>query len=214
MSMRGKLLIVSIVLVVFILGTGSAIFVYNKIMYPLHYEKEIVQASEEFNIDSVLIASVINAESRFRVDAVSPKGAVGLMQVKPSTAEWVVKQLVKTSAEIQFASNNEVDIKKIMYNEKTKTGELLDPATNIRIGTYYLSYLLKKFDNLKTALCAYNAGESVVRNWLTNPEYSLDNVNLVKIPYKETSRYIENIYLNLKTYSKRKSLVNQKINLI
>jgi soluble lytic murein transglycosylase len=187
-----------------VLGVGALFFTYDKLMYPLNYREEIMAASEEFNIDAVLIASVINAESRFKVDAVSEKGAVGLMQVKPSTAEWVVKEMVKRNIEVQAVSIDEIDVQKIMYNEETKTGELLDAQTNIRIGTYYLAYLLKKFDNnLKNALCAYNAGEGTVRSWLTNSECSIDGENLDKIPYKETSSYIEKIDRNLKVYERK-----------
>jgi len=107
-------------------------------LYPLKYREYILTASQKFDIDPELIASVINAESSFRRHAVSKKGAVGLMQLLPTTAEWVV-------------GHNDFD--------------LTDPKTNIMIGVQYLRYLLDKFGDTKTALMAYNAGPGRVQTW-------------------------------------------------
>lgn len=83
-------------------------------------------------IDSVLVHAVIRAESAYRVDAVSPKGAVGLMQVMPMTGK------------------------------RFGVGDLASPENNLQAGTAYLRYLLDRFDNLPLALAAYNAGEGAV----------------------------------------------------
>lgn len=200
---KSKILIASILFLILIFSAGALIIIYDKFMYPMDYREEILFAAQEFQVDSALIASVINAESHFNFDAISKKGAVGLMQVKPSTAEWVIKKMVKENIEEQKVSSNEIDIKKIMYNEETKTGELLDPLTNIRIGTYYLKYLLDKFGDLRLALCAYNAGEGTIRNWLGNDKYSKDGINLDIIPYKETHNYLIKVNRNLKVYEKK-----------
>ena len=101
-------------------------------VYPLKYRPDIRQAAALYNVDPVLVAAVINAESSFNPDAVSNKGAVGLMQVMPETAEWVAKQM----------------------NIKIESETLKNPRTNILIGTFYLSYLLDKFGDVKTALIA------------------------------------------------------------
>lgn len=201
--MRWKIVVASILFGIFVIGAGALILSYDKLMYPLKFEEEILSASEEFSVDPVLIASVMNAESRFRTDIVSDKGAVGLMQVLPATAEWVVKQMSKKNIEALTTSIDETDIKKIMYNEETKTGELLDVKTNIRIGTYYLAYLLNKFSTLELALCAYNAGEGTVSSWLSNEKYSNDGQSLDKIPYKETQNYVNKVNLCLKVYEKK-----------
>ena len=118
-----------------LVGMGFAIIIAA---YPLRYSDEIKSASAEFNIEPDLIASIIRAESGFRRDAVSPKGAIGLMQLLPSTAQWI--------------SGEEVDLK--------------DPAVNIRVGAMYLRYLFDKFGDLRTVLIAYNAGEGKVSGWL------------------------------------------------
>lgn len=196
-------MVVSILLGVFIIGTGVLIFSYDKIMYPLNYKNEILSAGEEFSVDPVLIASVINSESRFKLSSVSNKGAVGLMQILPSTAEWAVKQMAKKGIDTQTVSVDEIDVKKIMYDKETKTGELLNAGINIRIGVFYLAYLINKFDTLKLALCAYNAGEGTVRSWLANREYSKDGKTLDKIPYKETENYVKKINRNLKIYDNK-----------
>jgi len=146
-------------------------------MFPLKHKNYITEAATLYNVDPVLIASVINAESSFRKDAVSQKGAVGLMQVMPATGEWVAKQL------------------KIDFTEET----LKDPHTNILIGTYYLNYLLEKFKDLKTALIAYNAGEGKVATWLTDAGVT----TLTTCPYPVTNKYVEKVLNGMNFYKIR-----------
>ncbi len=180
------------------------IFSYDKIKYPLRYEKEILSASQEFGVKPEIIASIINAESKFKSNAVSNKGAVGLMQILPSTAAWAAKQMTQGNSKITLASvGDEISFEKVMYNPETKEGELLEINTNIRIGTYYFSYLLTKFKNLKIAICAYNAGEGTVKNWLKSEKYSKDGKVLKEIPYKETKNYLEKVLTNINIYEKK-----------
>jgi soluble lytic murein transglycosylase-like protein len=97
------------------------------------YEDEINRASKQFGVDAPLIKAVIKAESDFDHKAVSVKGAQGLMQLMPETAE---------AMEVQ---------------------DPFDPEANIWGGTRYLSLLLKRFNNdKKLALAAYNAGPDKV----------------------------------------------------
>ena len=191
--------------VIFVVLAIGAIFLYSHISYPLKYKQEIEDASTEFNIPAQLIASVINAESGFDKNAISNKGAVGLMQIMPSTAEWVVKKMLADGgANVNFSKlSKNKDFSTELYNVADKSGELFDVKTNIRIGTYYLTYLINKFSNLETAICAFNAGEGTVANWLKNAEYSEDGAQLKKVPYKETKNYLEKVKLNLKIYEKK-----------
>jgi soluble lytic murein transglycosylase len=211
-------MIASILLFVFVVGAGVLIVSYDKLMYPLKYEDEIVSAGNEFNVEPALIASIINVESRFNENAVSNKGAVGLMQVMPSTAGWVVEQMTNKrnlSTDVEIGSAMEVallgldyelgNIESVMYDKETQQGELLDAHTNIRIGTYYLSYLLDKFETLELAICAYNAGEGTVRKWLRDEDLSFDGSKLDKIPYKETEDFLNKVLNNLKVYEKKLS---------
>ena len=131
--------------------------------FPLKYQEYIRAASIEFGVDKVLIASVIRAESRFRPDAVSSKGAIGLMQIMPQTAKFIAAELELTDYDVS------------------------DPQTNIIMGTFYLRYLLDKFLDVKTALAAYNAGEGRVVTWLNGAE------RLETTPFRETNEYIERV---------------------
>ena len=151
------------------------------IFYPIKYKDTILLYSEEYNIESNLIASLINAESSFNADAISNKGAIGLMQLMPQTAKWLAEQL------------------DIEYTDE----KLFDPEYNIRLGVYYLSYLSEKFRDTRTILCAYNAGEGVVRGWLKNSEYSSDGKTLDVIPYAETKAHVEKVEKGLKIYEKK-----------
>lgn len=98
---------------------------------PFHDTIRLVSRST--GIDVALLHAVITVESGYRADAVSPKGATGLMQLLPATAR-------------RYGTDNP-----------------RDPSANIEAGARYLSYLLKLFDNdLELALAAYNAGEGAV----------------------------------------------------
>lgn len=167
----------------FILIVGLTIFFginfYQNIKYPLIYQNEILLASNEYQIEPYVIASMINVESSFNPFAKSNKGAVGLMQLMPSTAEWL-------AGKIGFSN----------YTENSLT----QPQTNILLGTYYLRYLTDKFADKTVVFCAYNAGEGVVKSWLENNSYSDNGTTLKNIPYPETQNYITKLYDNFKIY--------------
>lgn len=193
--MKAKFLVISILAVVALICLcGLAIFLYNYLAYPVKYEKEIGDVAGELGADKTVVASIINVESRFNPNAVSNKGAVGLMQIMPETAAYVAEKLsreknVSDEFKAIFISNKDID--------------LLDPNVNIKIGTYYFLYLLKKFENFDVAICAYNAGEGNVRKWLSDERYSNDGKVLKKIPYQETRNYLNKIKLNLKVYASK-----------
>ncbi|MBQ3494870.1 MAG: lytic transglycosylase domain-containing protein [Clostridia bacterium] len=150
-------------------------------LYPTKYLSTIEKYSTMYNVDKVVVASVINVESRFNKDAVSPKGAKGLMQLTDKTAIWLCEILGEE------------------YGEE----KMFEEEFNIKLGVYYLSYLINKFENLNTALASYNAGEGVVRGWLVSQTYSQDGVTISKIPYKETDNYVKKVNKNIKVYSKK-----------
>lgn len=112
--------------------------------------KAITGESRRHDIDPMLILAVIKVESRFRVNAVSPKGAVGLMQILPFVA--------RSLAEEVGLSTEEVD------------AGLADPVVNLRLGTHYLMELKENFGDLKLALIAYNRGPSEIRRRLREKE--------------------------------------------
>lgn len=176
---------VVLIFICFVIAFCAIFFGYVTIMnviYPSKYEDEIFIASDTYLIEPYVIASLINVESSFDENAVSEKGAVGLMQILPQTALWLCEEMPVPN-----------------FDE----GLLLDPQTNILMGTYYLKYLLTKFQDLTVALCSYNAGETVVRSWLNDIKYSQDGVTLIKIPYNETKQHVEKFERNLKVYKNR-----------
>lgn len=151
------------------------------ITHPIKYQKEISVMAEKYDLDPSLVAGVIKVESFYNQFAKSNKNACGLMQVKLSTAEYM-------SDIYEINLPNEYDI--------------YDVENNLEYGCAYLNYLSNKFSNLDTILAAYNAGETIVRSWLKNPEYSQDGHTLKKIPYKETRNYIKKVKINIKFYEK------------
>ncbi len=145
--------------------------------YPLRYREEIVLYSDIYSVPADLICSLINVESGYDPDAVSGAGAVGLMQLLPSTAEEIAWRLGIDGY------------------------DLCDVSTNIRFGTYYLSYLYKLLDDWKTAAAAYNAGIGQVKLWLADAEYSADGVTLKTIPFKETASYVKRVFAGREIYA-------------
>ena len=193
-------IVISIILVfIILLLSFIGVIIYDKIKYPIKYKEEIELASEEFGVENYVIASIINVESGFDKNSISNKGAVGLMQIMPSTGEWLIKKLISNQgykvADDDFSVN--------LINSNKDTSELLDVSTNIRLGTYYFSYLLDKFSNFDVAICAYNAGEGRVNSWLADSNYSSDGKTLKKIPYNETRNYLKKVKLNLQIYQKK-----------
>lgn len=148
-------------------------------LFPIRYTEEVQLSAETFDVDQSVIYSVINVESGFNKNAVSIKGAQGLMQIMPSTAQELALEL------------------------KIEDYDLKNPEDNIFLGSYYLSKLNERFDNLDTALAAYNAGPTNVSNWLKDERYSDDGKTLKEIPFAETKNYLEKFYTNYKYYSKK-----------
>lgn len=166
------LFVIGSIVLIKVLEVGS------KMAVPYAYDEYIEKYSKEYGLDKSLVAAVIYQESRYRPDAESRVGALGLMQVMPDTGRWIAGKL------------------KEEFSEK----KLLDPETNIRFGTWYLSYLLDRFDgNLRSALAAYNAGPGSVDKWLKDDRYSEDG-ELTEIPFKETREYVTTVLTMRDTY--------------
>ncbi len=174
--MKNKLII--IIFSSFLILTIVLFSVFNFVLYPKKYSDYVNFYSKEYNIDSALVYAVIKAESDFDKNAKSKSGAIGLMQIIPRTAKWIAEELGEN-----FDENN-----------------LFKPETNVRYGCYYLNYLSNKFDNINAVICAYNAGESVVRGWLDD-EGKLDES---KITYSETKNYLRRVKGFFKVYKNSK----------
>ncbi len=162
------------IFIVLLALSSASVYVYYRAMvryYPLEYAEEIVCASERYGVSVADICAVIHTESGFAPDAVSSRGAVGLMQIMPDTFIWLADKRGATVTEDM----------------------LLDPYTNIDYGVYYIAYLRDILGDMQLVHAAYNAGINRVREWLANPEYSEDGASLTNIPFKETRGYLEKI---------------------
>lgn len=180
---RRTAMVIAIVLALGIAGLGAWI-VYERIVAPtvvtyiVEYTDEIRAAAEENGLEPAYVAAVVMAESSYRPNAVSNANAQGLMQLLPSTAEWIAGK----------------------FDETVSDGALFDPETNLRYGCWYLGWLMRRYDgDMRCASSAYHAGQGTVDKWLENPEYSQDGKTLSRIPFDSTRTYVDRV---LKYYEK------------
>jgi soluble lytic murein transglycosylase len=152
----------------------------------IEYSEQVKNASMEFGVPEDLIYAVIKTESNFNPDALSSAGAIGLMQLMPDTYSWIAMRLGE-------ADNQDM---------------ISDVSVNIRYGTYYLSFLMERFEDEKVIYAAYNAGYSRVKGWLADSRYSADGKHLDVIPYDETSSYVEKVSSSREKY---KRLLSEEI---
>ncbi len=146
---------------------------------PLKYQNLVEKYAAIYGLDKSLVNAVIFCESGFEPDVVSAAGAVGLMQITPETGWWAAAQLG-------------LDAEKL---------DLTVPEENMRIGCWYLQWLMEKFGGVtETALAGYNAGQGKVEKWLMDMEMSIDGITLDDIPYEETKGYVRKVLLMERLY--------------
>lgn len=162
-----------------------------EVRFPVIYQEQVASAAKRSSVNPLLIFAVTRQESAFIHDAKSSAGAMGLMQLLPSTAK-------------QTAQRNGLSFQQ---------QDLLTPAKNITLGSHYLEQLLKSYDgNRILAAAAYNAGPGRVRQWLqeTNNQLPYD-VWIETIPFRETRGYVQNVLSFSVIYAYR---LGQKSNFI
>ena len=170
MKLVPKIVIISLlVLIIFFFGLGVYDVFFGGNYYPVAYEEEIKAASEEFGVEEHIIYATIYCESSFDKNAVSNMDAHGLMQLLPSTFEWLA-------------------------GRECTEEELHDPALNILYGTKYLSILYKRYNNWDMAHAAYHAGNGRVDKWIEEGEVVVDaDGRLTGIPIRATEVYVEKV---------------------
>lgn len=154
-----------------------------ELRFPLHHQDNVHNWSEQHNIEPAWTYAIIRRESAFMQDVRSPVGAVGLMQLMPSTARQVARQM------------------KIPYRGYYS---LIGSDTNIRLGTGYLERMLNRLQSQHVlATAAYNAGPSRVSRWL--PEHQqMDAIRWIEtIPFTETREYVSNVLAYMAIYEHR-----------
>lgn len=175
------------VVVLGLIGLGVTLFldqITEKTVqrYPMNYTDWITEYARAEGIEPAYVASVILAESSYDPQAVSSVNAQGLMQILPSTGEWIAGK----------------------FDESYVEGCLFDPETNIRYGCWYLGFLMERYGGDKRcSSAAYHAGQGRVDQWLQNPAYSQDGKTLDVIEIDATSTYVDRV---LKYYEKYKQL--------
>jgi soluble lytic murein transglycosylase len=163
----------ALLLILFILFLFMNSTLIGKKLYPIYYQEEIGQSAAKHQITPFLIAAIIRVETNFESDARSHKGAIGIMQLMPDTAAWIVKT----------TNSNEL-----------KTEDLLKPAININLGSWYLQWLIKHYDgNLLYAIAAYNAGQGNVNKWKQNDIWNGTENDIEQIPFGETRHYVKKV---------------------
>ena len=163
------ILVILIVVLAYLIGRPYV----EKMLYPLEYQETILKYAEQYDQDPYFVAAIINTESSFDPESVSPDGAIGLMQIMPETGQWIADKIGMES-----------------FDES----QLTDPEINIQMGCWYLNFLSEMFDgNIENIAASYNAGQNRVKDWLTDPEVSKDGENLHAIPYEETHNYVNKV---------------------
>ncbi len=160
-------------LVVVAMVAAAALVSWNA-LYPYAFNHHararalVWQAARTMHVNPWLLTAVIESESHFELNAVSSRGAVGLMQIEPSTGQWV-------EARTHI------------------TGPVANPRTNVLIGAWYLRYLQDSFHgSVLMALAAYNGGPARVRQWVRNGDMRPQD-GTARIPFGETRYFVTRV---------------------
>jgi soluble lytic murein transglycosylase len=136
---------------------------YARLWYPLKYASIVRGHAAHYELNPALLAAVIEQESKFDANARSSAGAVGLMQLQPTTAKGIA---LRTGGSGFVLS------------------DLDDPEINVRYGAWYLHHLLQKYGDERLALAAYNAGQQNVDRWRAAGE---------DVQFPETRAYVDRV---------------------
>ena len=136
---------------------------WERLWYPLSYQQIVRGHARNYDLDPALLAAVIYQESKFKPDARSTSGAIGLMQLLPDTAKGIA---IHTGG------------------SKFRVEDLYDPEINVRYGAWYLRHLLEKYGDEQDALAAYNAGQDNVDRWRAEGK---------GIAFAETRHYVKRV---------------------
>lgn len=181
--------VVKVMAAVFFVVAAASYFIYHadwfqkSYLYPLPHQDMVLAAAHEYEVDPYLVYAVMRTESKYAVNATSPKGARGLMQIMPETGMWIAGKIKLKGFQMDM---------------------LYEPYVNIQLGTWYLASLKDEFDgNLVLMLAAYNGGRGNVRQWREEFDWPADFSRIEQIPYKETRQYVRKV---LDAYSNYKRL--------
>lgn len=154
-----------------------------RLRFPVAHEEEVARHASDHGLEPAMILAMIRQESAFKIDAASPRGARGLMQLMPSTGR-------------RMARSVGVRLK--------RRSELFDPALNVKLGTAYFRRLLDRTQgNHVLALGAYNAGPHRVEAWRPQSGSVPADVWIENIAYSETREYVKRVLAYTVVYEHR-----------
>jgi soluble lytic murein transglycosylase len=186
-SPRRTLLTLLIILLTLILVCVALYFLFepdiDRALYPREYSEFVEKYAKQYGVPENLVYAVIRTESGFDPEAVSRVGAVGLMQMMPSTFRWLTDEILAESLEDEA---------------------LYDPEVNIRYGVYYLRRMYDRYGDWQTALASYNAGSGRVDGWLEDRALTDWKGDLIveRIPFEETRSYVKKVVKAYDAYSR------------
>ena len=152
-----------------------------ELAYPRPYSTTVEAIAAEFDVDPLLLWAVMREESRYDPGALSYVGARGLMQVMPATQDWIAEE----------------------WGEDIPPGDAFTPESNIRMGAWFLGFLLDYFDgDLELAIAAYNGGAGSVDSWLDDPLVSNRDDFLRWIQFGETREYLSRVSMSYQVYQR------------
>ena len=186
MSMKKAAYRSAVIIVILVLSILIG-FVYQHICHsidlknhPREYSEYVEKYAADFGVPEYIIYSVIHTNSGFKSNMLSSDDKIGLMQISPDTFNWLTS----------------------LTKEDLGEGILYDPDTNIKYGTYMLSYLFTRYGRWKTALAAYEVGIEKVDEWMFNVANLDENGNLVRIPDVSVASTVEKIESTMDVYYK------------
>jgi len=179
LAARGEVVAAQAIAADYTVSDPQAPLAFWELSYPRPYSSTVQAAAAEFDVDPLLIWAVMREESRYDPEALSYVGARGLMQVMPSTQEWIAEQLG-------------VDL---------SPGDAFTPEASIRMGAWFLRFLLDYFDeDVELAIAAYNGGAASVESWQQDPRVSGRDDLLRWIGFGETREYLARVSLSYQVY--------------
>lgn len=188
MKLNARRIIAFLLLIALSVGFG---FAYDGIAtaverhrYPLPSSVAplIAQNAAEFGVPESILWATVRTQSNFSSNAVAEDGAVGLMQITPTEFSMICTTVLGVNA--------------------PESGMLYDPATNLRCGAAWLSYLYERYGVWETAYAAYHAGTDAVDAWLASPETVSPQGTLHNIPDGEAAAYVREMTKTVQMYSK------------
>ena len=176
---KRKVIFIILIIIVLLFAIYRLQDIVLRKLFPKEYSDVVYKYSEEYDVDPLLVFSIIKAESNFKRSVSSTSGAIGLMQLMPETAKEMINEI-----------GDDYIVDEQLYN----------PEQNIKIGIRYYKFLYKKYENMELALTAYNAGIGNVDKWIKDGIINKDGSNIENIPYKETNNYVRKILRNYRIY--------------